>query len=57
MQEYIENGARLGLLIDRQTRTVYCDRADGSVAVLNQPERVSCDPELPGLTLQMAKIW
>ncbi|WP_309729110.1 Uma2 family endonuclease [Chamaesiphon sp. OTE_75_metabat_556] len=57
MQEYIENGARLGLLIDRQTRTVYCYRADGSVAVLNQPERVSCDPELPGLTLQMAKIW
>jgi Uma2 family endonuclease len=57
MQEYIENGAKLGLLIDRQTRTVYCYRADGSVAVLNQPERVSCDPELPGLTLQMAKIW
>jgi Uma2 family endonuclease len=57
MQEYIENGAKLGLLIDRQNRTVYCYRADGSVAVLNQPERVSCDPELPGLTLQMAKIW
>jgi Uma2 family endonuclease len=57
MQEYIENGARLGLLIDRQTRTVYCYRADGSVAVLNQPEQVICDPELPGLTLQMAKIW
>jgi Uma2 family endonuclease len=57
MQEYIENGAKLGLLIDRQNRTVYCYRADGSVAVLNQPEQVSCDPELPGLTLQMAKIW
>jgi Uma2 family endonuclease len=57
MHEYIDNGARLGLLIDRQTRTVYCYRADGSVAVLTQPERVSCDPELPGLILQMAKIW
>jgi Uma2 family endonuclease len=57
MQEYIENGAKLGLLIDRQTRTVYCYRADGSVAVLNQPEQVSCDPELSGLTLQMVKIW
>jgi Uma2 family endonuclease len=57
MQEYIENGASLGLLIDRQNRTVYCYRADGSVAVLNQPEHVSCDPELPGFTLQMAKIW
>jgi Uma2 family endonuclease len=57
MQEYIENGARLGLLIDRQTRTVYCYRANGSVAVLNQPEQVSCDPELSGLALEMAKIW
>ena len=57
MQEYIENGSSLGLLIDRQSLTVYCDHADGSVAVLNNPDSVSCDPELPGFTLQMAKIW
>ncbi len=57
MQEYIENGVSLGLLIDRQSRTVYCYRADGSVAVLNHPDSVSCDPELPDFTLQMAKIW
>jgi Uma2 family endonuclease len=57
LQEYIENGVSLGLLIDRQSRTVYCYRADGSVVVLNDPDSVSCDPELPGFTLQMAKIW
>jgi Uma2 family endonuclease len=57
MQEYIENGVSLGLLIDRQSRTVYCYRADGSVTVLNHPDHVSCDPELPDFTLQMAKIW
>jgi Uma2 family endonuclease len=57
MQEYIENGVSLGLLIDRQSRTVYCYRADGSVVVLNDPDSVSCDPELPGFALQMAKIW
>jgi Uma2 family endonuclease len=57
MQEYIENGVSLGLLIDRQNRTVYCYRIDGSVAVLNDPDRVSCHPELPGFMLQMAKIW
>jgi Uma2 family endonuclease len=57
MQEYIENGASLGLLIDRQSHIVYCYRADGSVAVLNGPELVSCNPELPGFNLQMAKIW
>jgi Uma2 family endonuclease len=57
LQEYIENGVSLGLLIDRQSRTVYCYRADGSVVVLHDPESVSCDPELPGFALQMAKIW
>ena len=57
MQEYIENGVSLGLLIDYQSRTVYCYRTDGSVAVLSNQNLVSCDPELPGFTLQMAKIW
>ena len=57
MQEYMENGASLGLLIDRQALTVYCYRADGSVAVFNNPELVSCDPELPSFNLYMAKIW
>jgi Uma2 family endonuclease len=57
LQEYIENGVSLGLLIDRQSRTVYCYRADGSVVVLTEPDSVSCDPELPGFVLQMAKIW
>ena len=57
MQEYIENGASLGLLIDRQNRTVYCYRANGSVSVLNDPDTINCEPELPGFKLQMAKIW
>jgi Uma2 family endonuclease len=57
MQEYIDNGVKLGLLIDRKSLTVYCYRADGSVVVLNHPDAVSCEPELPGFTLQMAKIW
>jgi Uma2 family endonuclease len=57
MREYIENGVVLGLLIDRKNKNVYCYRADGSVGLLHNPLVVSCDPELPGLTLQMAKIW
>jgi Uma2 family endonuclease len=57
MQEYIENGVRLGLLIDRKNLTVYCYRADGSVNVLNNPTIVDCSPELPGFVLQMARIW
>jgi Uma2 family endonuclease len=57
MREYIENGVALGLFIDRKNKNVYCYRANGSVGVLSNPQVVSCDPELPGLTLQMAKIW
>jgi Uma2 family endonuclease len=57
MREYIENGAVLGLLVDRKNKNVYCYRADGSVGLLHNPPTVSCETELPGLTLQMAKIW
>jgi Uma2 family endonuclease len=57
MQEYIDNGAILGLLIDRKNRTVEVYRPDRPSERLNAPETVSCDPELPGFTLRMTKIW
>lgn len=57
MEEYIENGAELGLLIDRKNRKVYIYRLGHSPEVLTHPESVSCDPELPGFSLHMAKIW
>jgi Uma2 family endonuclease len=57
MQEYIDNGASLGWLIDCKNRQVYIYRPDRSPEVLEQPELVTGDPELPGFRLQMAKIW
>jgi Uma2 family endonuclease len=57
MQEYIDNGASLGWLIDRKNRQVYIYRPDRSPEVLEQPELVTGDPELPGFGLKMAKIW
>jgi Uma2 family endonuclease len=57
MQEYIDNGASLGWLIDRKNRQVYIYRPDRSPEVLEQPEFVTGDPELPGFGLKMAKIW
>ncbi|WP_068816201.1 Uma2 family endonuclease [Phormidesmis priestleyi] len=57
MQEYIENGAVLGFLIDRKNRTVHSYRRDRTPEILEQPETVSGDPELPRFVLQMAKIW
>jgi Uma2 family endonuclease len=57
MQEYIENGASLGFLIDRKNQTVHIYRPERSPEILQNPDRVSADPELPGFVLQMAKIW
>lgn len=57
MQEYINNGAVLGLLIDRKNRQVYIYRPNREVEVLDNPDRISCEPELSGFTLKMAKIW
>ncbi|MEH2171116.1 MAG: Uma2 family endonuclease [Nostoc sp.] len=57
MQEYIDNGASLGWLIDRQNRKVYIYRPNREVEILDNPEAVSGNPELPGFILRMGKIW
>jgi Uma2 family endonuclease len=57
MKEYMANGAVLGFLIDRTNRTVHSYRPPQEPTILDNPETVSGDPELPGLVLQMAKIW
>lgn len=57
MEEYIENGAELGLLIDPSERKVYLYRPGSAVECLVQPQEVSCEPLLPGFTLKLSKIW
>jgi Uma2 family endonuclease len=57
MEEYVANQVRLGLLIDRKHRKVYVYRPGQAVEVLEEPEVVSCEPELPGFGLKMAKVW
>lgn len=57
MEEYIEQGVRLGLLIDRKNRKVHIYRPNCDPEILGNPEVVSCNPELPGFALKMTKIW
>ncbi len=57
MDEYMENGARLGWLIDPQNRRVYIYRPNSEVEILENPETVSADPELEGFALELADIW
>jgi Uma2 family endonuclease len=57
MEEYIENGAQLGWLLDSQRRRVYVYRPQRQVETLEDPATLAGDPELPGFTLDMREIW
>ncbi|MDJ0730410.1 MAG: Uma2 family endonuclease [Crocosphaera sp.] len=57
LQEYIDNGVKLGWLIDRKNRRVYIYRPQTAVECLENPTTVTGDPVLPGFQLQMDKIW
>ena len=57
MREYVDNGARLGWLVDPLQRAVFVFRAGGSVECLRGPESVSADPLLEGFRLDLHDIW
>jgi Uma2 family endonuclease len=57
MAEYMENGARLGWLIDPQNRRVHLYRPGQPIEILEGPTAVSGDPVLPGFTLDLSPIW
>ena len=57
MVEYIDNGVRLGWLIDPTQRRVYTYRPGQPVETLESPETVSGESVLPGFTLNLADIW
>lgn len=56
MQEYIDNGAKLGWLIDRQNRRVEIYRPDRKVEILQNPATLSGEDVLPGFVLDLAEI-
>ena len=53
MQEYIDNGARLGWLIDPQTRRVEIYRPNQDVEILENPATVPGEDVLPGFVLDL----
>ena len=58
MREYIDNGARLGWLIDPiiKAQTVEVYRPDRDVEILRHPQAISADPVVPGFTLDLSGI-
>lgn len=57
MTEYIENGARLGWLIDPKTKNVHIYRANGEIEILENSKMVSGEDVLHGFELDLTEIW
>jgi Uma2 family endonuclease len=57
MREYIDNGARLGWLIDPTSRVVYTYRPNQPVERLENPATISGEPVLPGFVLDLQMVW
>ncbi|MGA9377767.1 MAG: Uma2 family endonuclease [Phormidium sp.] len=56
MQEYIENGAKLGWLIDRKSKRVEIYRPNQEVEILENPVTLSGENVLPGFVLDLNPI-
>ncbi|MGC1245221.1 MAG: Uma2 family endonuclease [Spirulinaceae cyanobacterium] len=57
MREYIDNGAKLGWLIDPQHRRVEIYRPELMVEVLENPAGLSGEEVLPGFILNLRRVW
>jgi Uma2 family endonuclease len=57
MQEYINNGVRLGWLIDAKSQRVEIYRPGQEVKVLEAPFSLSGEDVLPGFSLDLSPLW
>jgi Uma2 family endonuclease len=57
MPEYLDNGARLGWLIDPIEKKVYIHRPRAQVECLDNPQTISGDPVLRGFVLDLGRVW
>ncbi|QIR38963.1 Uma2 family endonuclease [Tolypothrix sp. PCC 7910] len=57
MQEYLDNGSRLGWLIDLETKRVEIYRHKQDVEILQSPASLLGEDILPGFVLNLKGIW
>ena len=57
MKEYLENGCRLGLLINRKKSEVEIYRPHLEVEILKSPQTLSGEDILPGFVLKLQRVW
>jgi len=57
MEEYCQNGAQLGWLLDPVSKSVHIYRPDAAPQILENPATLSGEPFLRGFVLDLQKIW
>jgi Uma2 family endonuclease len=57
MQEYLDNGVRLGWLVEPKTRKVETYRQRQAVEILQNPKSLTGEDVLPGFVLNLDLIW
>ena len=57
MREYVDNGIRLGWLIDPKTKQVEIYRLGRDVEVLQSATTLSGEDVLPGFVLNLNQVW
>jgi len=57
MQEYMDNGCRLGWLLDPKAKRVMIYRQGQAPQLVEDPETLSGEDVLPGFTLPIRNIW
>jgi len=57
MEEYIENGAKLGWLINPKDKEIYIYRPNRETEILQNPQTVSGEDILDGFELDLTEIW
>ncbi|MGK7963082.1 Uma2 family endonuclease [Crocosphaera sp.] len=57
MQEYLDNGVKLGWLIEPSAKTVEIYRLGQQVEILNNPQTLSGEDILPGFVLNLREIF
>ncbi len=57
MEEYRENGAKLGWLINPKNKQVEIYRSGQEVEALGNPNQLSGETVLPGFSLNLKRVW
>jgi Uma2 family endonuclease len=57
MEQYVENGARLGWLIDPKAKKVHVYRPDEETEILDNPKIVWGENVLENFELDLTEIW